>query len=82
MIRIEISCAHANEPHARDVKAPCDSLRNRSIAVDVMGTFDKAKVEAEQMARDRGWVPWIIPAIGRRKMFICGNCAKRARGEI
>lgn len=82
MIRIEVSCAHANEPRARDAKATCDSLRNRSLAVDVMGTFDKAKSEVEQLARERGWIAWIIPAIGRRKMLICGNCAKRARGEI
>ncbi|MET0373979.1 MAG: hypothetical protein ABW128_06940 [Rhizorhabdus sp.] len=52
------------------------------MAVDVMGTFDKAKSEVEQLARERGWIAWIIPAIGRRKMLICGNCAKRARGEI
>lgn len=82
MIRIEVICAHAEQPRARDTKAPCDSTRNRSLQVDVVGDFHDAKKALERQAVTFGWIRWAIPAIGLRKAFICGNCGKRARGEI
>ena len=82
MIRLEISCDHATEPRARDVKNPCESTRNRSLAVDVAGTIDDAKREVDRQVEARGWKRWVMPAWGRKKGYLCGPCYARARGTI
>ena len=55
MIRIEITCDHAEEPRSRDAKNPCDSTRNRSLSVDVVGTMDDAIKAVRRVAVERGW---------------------------
>lgn len=81
MIRIEVICAHSSKPSAHDAKFPCDSTRNRSLTVDVEGTFDEARRKIERQAKDRGWAKWLIIP-GQYKGLICKHCAERARGEI
>lgn len=82
MIRIEITCDHSQEPRARDVKHPCDSTRNRSLAIDGVGTMDDAIKAVRRVSVERGWHRWAIPAMGRRMGYICGSCHRRAKGEI
>jgi len=82
MIRIEITCDHAEEPRARDAKAPCASTRGRSLAIDSVGVMSDASRAVERVVREQGWHRWIIPSLGRRKGFICANCYRRAKGEI
>lgn len=82
MIRIEIVCDHATEPRAHDAKHPCESLRNRSLAIDEIGTIDDARREVDRQVNARGWKRWIIPSLGRRKGYVCGPCYRRAKGEI
>lgn len=82
MIRIEAICAHSGEPRTHDAKAPCDSTRNRSLAVDVCGTFDDARRAIVRQAQERGWKLTVIPTWGRKKGYVCPNCQRRAAGEI
>jgi hypothetical protein len=82
VIRIEITCDHADQPRARDVKNPCDSTRKRSLDVDVVGTMDDAVKAVRRVAQERGWQRVPIQAIGRRLGYICGNCHRRHKGEI
>jgi hypothetical protein len=82
VIRIEITCDHAEEPRARDAKHPCDSTRNRNLSVDAVGVMDDAVKAVRRVAVERGWHRWIIAALGRRQGYICGNCHRRAKGEI
>ena len=82
MIRIEVICAHASKPRAHDAKAPCDSVRNRSLAADVAGSFDEARKAILKVARSLGWKMMTIPEWGRKKAFVCPNCQRRAKGEI
>lgn len=81
MIRIEVICAHASKDRAHDAKFPCDSTRNRSLAVDVEDSWAIAKAKMDALAKRKQWIYWkIIP--GLYKALICENCGKRARGEI
>ena len=82
MIRIEITCANVEEPRARDSKHPCDSTRNRSLAVDVVGTMDDAARAVKRAGIERGWARVQIQAVGRRLGYVCGNCHRRMKGEI
>lgn len=82
MVRLEISCDHANGPRARDAKKPCESTRNRSLAVDVAGTIDDAKREVDSQVQRRGWKRWVMPEWGRKKGYLCPPCYARAKGEI
>lgn len=82
MIRMEIVCGHSEEPRARDAKAPCDSNRGRSLALDANATLEEAVNRLKRHATAQGWKLWILPALGRRKGYICGNCYRRAKGDI
>lgn len=81
MIHMQIRCGHEAEPRARDAKLPCDSTRAKNLEVMVSGVFRDAEVTMRHEAVKRGWILWALPKIGRRKFYICANCAKRARGE-
>lgn len=81
MIYMEIACGHRDEPRARDAKAPCESTRGHNLKVNVNGVFRDAEVTMRHEAVKRGWILWALAAIGRRKFYICANCAKRAKGE-
>lgn len=82
MIRIEITCDHADKPRARDAKNPCDSTRGRPLDVDAIGTMDDAVKAVRRVAQDRGWARVPVQAIGRRLGYVCKNCHMRHRGEI
>ncbi len=82
MIRMEIVCGHSEEPRARDAKNPCESNRGRSMQVDYQDTLEGAVNRLKRHATTVGWKLWILPALGRRKGYICGPCYRRAKGEI
>jgi len=82
MIRLEVTCDFSDQPRARDVKHPCESLRGRSLAVDSIGVIADAQRALERAVEKRGWKRWIIPALGRRKGYICGPCYARAKGDV
>lgn len=82
MIRIEITCDLSDQPRARDARHPCDSTRGRSLAIDSIGVMADVKRAVDREVQKRGWKQWLIPALGRRKGYVCANCYRRAKGEI
>lgn len=82
MIRIEITCDHSQEPRAHDAKHPCDSTRNRSLAVDAVGTMEDAVRAVRRVALERGWHRALMPNLGRRMGYVCPNCHRRMKGEF
>jgi hypothetical protein len=82
MIRIEITCGHADQPRARDAKHPCDSTRGRPLQVDSHGVMEEAVKAVKRQADERGWTRLALPALGRRLGYVCRNCRRRHDGEI